>query len=81
MQKKKLVHLLVDECPVCGYQEFGCEVENPRNYSYWADEVTCRKCAPSNNGLHIRPLVGSAKKVKSKSKTSSAKKAGSPSGG
>ena len=57
--KPKLVHLLVDECSVCGTQEFGCEVENPRNYSYWTDEVTCRKCVPN-----IRPLIGKKKKVK-----------------
>ena len=35
----------------------------------------------ANNRLHNRPLVGSGKKAKSKSSTSSVKSAGSPSGG
>lgn len=64
----KLVHWLMEECPACGYQEFACGVENPRNYSYWSEEVTCKKCVPSNKACSRRVPRRGAKVVKSKSK-------------
>jgi predicted nucleic-acid-binding Zn-ribbon protein len=49
LKKVKVIHLLIEECPACGYQEFACGVENARNYSYWTDDVSCKKCKPSES--------------------------------
>jgi len=63
----KLVHLLIEECSVCGHQEFACGVENPRNYAYWSEDVTCKKCVPSNKAPTRRGTRRGAKAIKSKS--------------
>ena len=57
IKRKRLVHLLVDECPHCGYTETMCGLEfeaGEKPVTYDENKVTCTKCNPKKKKRSIK---------------------------
>jgi len=48
MAKKKVIHLLLEQCPNCGYTEVACGddfiADNEENITFDDSKVTCKDC-------------------------------------